>query len=273
MTRVNAPQPNPGASSPLLVLRQLQKRFGAKQVLRDVSLEIPEGGVVTIVGRSGTGKSVLLRCIVGLLEPDGGDVLFRGEQVSDPRSREPLLRSSSYVFQHNALFDSSTVLENMLIPLRTRTDLNERDRETKALGMLNRMELGDAAARYPAQLSGGMQKRLAVARALVTDPEIVFFDEPTAGLDPVRRNAVFEMIVRLQRERRFTAILVTHDVREALLVSSKIIWLDEGRVSFSGTPSQFESQPGSQFRVFGDNLEALRQALQDSGRPVLSDLP
>ncbi len=270
---MNEPLSNLNPAVPLLELRQVQKRFGAKVVLRDVSFEIPEGGLVTIVGRSGTGKSVLLRCVVGLLQPDGGEIFFRAQPVCEPRFRASLLRASSYVFQQNALFDSCTVLENLLIPQRARSDLSERERETRAMEMLNRMELSEAAARYPGQLSGGMQKRLAVARALVTTPEIVFFDEPTAGLDPIRRNAVFEMIVRLQRERRFTAILVTHDVREALLVSSQMIWLDEGCVCFSGTPTEFESQTGSQFRVFGDNLEALRQSLMDSPRSVSSDLP
>jgi phospholipid/cholesterol/gamma-HCH transport system ATP-binding protein len=270
---VNNVSPNIRSSSPLLELQQIEKRFGSKQVLRGVSFEIPEGGLVTIVGRSGTGKSVLLRCVVGLLQADRGEVFFRGQSVGQPCSRRSLLRASSYVFQHNALFDSQTVLENLLIPLRIRGDLSEGDREAKSMEMLNRMELGEAAMLYPAELSGGMQKRLAVARALVTDPEIVFFDEPTAGLDPVRRNAVFELIVRLQRERRFTAVLVTHDVREALLVSSQIIWLDDGRVSFCGTPSEFQAQTGQQFRVFGDNLEALRQSLQDSARSVSSDLP
>ena len=259
-------------SAPLLELKQIQKRFGPKEILCGVSFGIPEGGLVTIVGRSGTGKSVLLRCVVGLLEPDGGEVFFRGQSVAQPPFRASLLRSSSYVFQHNALFDSATVLENLMIPLRNREDLTEKERASKALELLKRMELEETVLRYPAQLSGGMQKRLAVARALVTDPEIVFFDEPTAGLDPVRRNAVFEMIVRLQRERRFTAILVTHDVREALLVSSRMIWLEGGCVSFCGTPAEFEAQPGLQFRVFRDNLEALRQALQDSSRSVSTDL-
>jgi phospholipid/cholesterol/gamma-HCH transport system ATP-binding protein len=249
---------------PLLRICGLQKHFGTKQVLQDVSFEVPEGGLLSILGASGTGKSVLLRCIVGLLEADAGEVFFRNQSVQLPPFRGPLRAASSYVFQHNALFDTATVLENLLVPLRARNGSDTPEHREKALTLLRRMELEEAAARYPAELSGGMQKRLAVARALVTDPELVFFDEPTAGLDPIRRNAVFEMILRLQRERRFTAILVTHDVREALIVSSRVVWLDSGRVALSGTPAEFEAQSDPQFRMFRDNLASLRDSVREA---------
>jgi phospholipid/cholesterol/gamma-HCH transport system ATP-binding protein len=246
----------------LLELRSIQKSFGSKEVLKDVSFEVPQGGIVSILGRSGTGKSVLLRCVVGLYRPDHGQILYGGQDVAEPGPRAALRQASSYVFQQNALFDTATVLENMLLPLQARGDLRPAEQLTKARELLRRMELEEAASRYPAQLSGGMQKRLAVARALVTDPAMVFFDEPTAGLDPIRRNAVFEMIARLQKERGFTAVVVTHDVQEALIVSSRIVWLDAGRVLFSGTAREFEAQNAPEFCEFRDNLESLRQSLR-----------
>lgn len=254
--------PSDSPEPALLQVRGLRKSFGTHQVLSEVSFDAPQGGIVSILGRSGTGKSVLLRCIVGLHPQDEGTVFFRGGNLSEPQHRSALRKASSYVFQHNALFDSSTVLENMLLPLQALGLLEREQQIEKARTLLRRMDLEEAASRYPAELSGGMQKRLAVARALVTDPELVFFDEPTAGLDPIRRNAVFEMIAHLQRERGFTALLVTHDVQEALLVSTRIVWLDSGRVIFSGTPAEFEAHPESTFRAFRDNLESLRQALR-----------
>ncbi|MEI6712417.1 MAG: ATP-binding cassette domain-containing protein [Verrucomicrobiota bacterium] len=261
---IEVPLANPPTETvtPLLEVRLLRKGFGSKQVLRDVNFTVPRGGIVSILGRSGTGKSVLLRCIVGLHDADSGDIFFHGINVSEPGQRIQLRNASSYVFQHNALFDSATVLENMLLPLQAQGILPAEQQRDKAMELLRRMELEDASNRFPAELSGGMQKRLAVARALVTDPKVVFFDEPTAGLDPIRRNAVFEMIARLQKERGFTAVVVTHDVQEAIIVSSKIVWLDEGYVLFTGSAQEFASHPEPKFSQFRDNLEALRQSLR-----------
>lgn len=264
---MNAPGPAqpplaPSQTEPsLLCLRSIQKAFGEKQVLRDVSFDVPKGEIVSILGRSGTGKSVLLRCIVGLHTPDAGEILYEGKNVTHPECRKSLRRASSYVFQHNALFDSATVLENMLLPMRAHGALHPAKQQEHAMALLRQMELEEAANRHPAQLSGGMQKRLAVARALVTGPNLVFFDEPTAGLDPIRRNAVFEMIATLQKQRGFTAVIVTHDVQEALLVSSRIVWLDEGLVAFDGAPTEFAARQEPRFCEFRDNLEALRQTL------------
>lgn len=252
-----------GAShpEPLLEVRNLRKSFGPREVLADISFSLPRGCVLSILGRSGTGKSVLLKCVVGLLERDAGEVFFQGSSLRENNRLSALRQASSYVFQHNALFDSATVLENVLIPLRARGSGHPAEWEQKAHAVLGRLELEEAVSRYPAELSGGMQKRLAVARALVTEPELVFFDEPTAGLDPLRRNAVFSLIAKLQKERGFTAILVTHDVQEALVVSSRILWLDAGRVRFDGSAAEFAGSADPALRLFRDNIEALRAAL------------
>jgi phospholipid/cholesterol/gamma-HCH transport system ATP-binding protein len=258
----------PSPIAPLLEVRQLRKDFGGRVVLGNVSFQVQPGAVVSVLGRSGTGKSVLLKCVVGLLERDGGEVLFRGESLEHPSARSALRRASSYVFQQNALFDSATVFENVLMPLRARGEGDPGGWQGRVGEVLRRLELEDAAERYPAELSGGMQKRLAVARALVTEPELVFFDEPTAGLDPLRRNAVFALIARLQRERGFTAVLVTHDVQEALVVSSHVLWLDAGTVQFDGVAPAFAQSREPAVCEFRDNIEALRASLASVANPV-----
>ncbi len=250
------------AESPLLRVAHLRKTFGAHEVLSDVNFSVPSGAVVSVLGRSGTGKSVLLKCVVGLLQTDGGEVTYRGVSLADPKQRGALRQASSYVFQQNALFDAATVYENVRLPLQARGTGSPAEWHEQVLEALERLELTDAAERYPAQLSGGMQKRLAVARALVTKPELVFFDEPTAGLDPLRRNAVFSMIAKLQRASRFTAVVVTHDVQEALVVSSRILWLDAGKVRFDGPAQEFQQSQDSQICEFRDNIEALRASLR-----------
>jgi phospholipid/cholesterol/gamma-HCH transport system ATP-binding protein len=247
---------------PLLTIQRLRKAFGERVVLGDVSFKVQPGAVLSVLGRSGTGKSVLLKCVVGLLERDGGEVFFRGESLENPAARSALRRASSYVFQQNALFDSATVFENVLMPLRARGEGACNLWPGRVREVLRHLELEDATERYPAELSGGMQKRLAVARALVTEPDLVFFDEPTAGLDPLRRNAVFGLIARLQRERGFTAVLVTHDVQEALVVSSHVLWLDAGTVQFDGTAGGFATSEEPALCEFRDNIEALRASLR-----------
>lgn len=258
----------PDRTVSLLEVRNLRKAFGDRPVLGDVSFRVRSGSVVSVLGRSGTGKSVLLKCVVGLLERDGGEVFFRGQSLENPAARSALRRASSYVFQQNALFDSATVFENVLMPLRARGAGDGALWPGRVRDVLQRLELEDAADRYPAELSGGMQKRLAVARALVTEPELVFFDEPTAGLDPLRRNAVFSLIARLQRERGFTAVLVTHDVQEALVVSSHVLWLDAGAVRFDGEAAVFATAGEPALREFRDNIEALRESLRIEPNPV-----
>lgn len=252
---------------PVLEIRHLRKSFGTRTVLADVSFEVQPGAVLSVLGRSGTGKSVLLKCVVGLLERDGGEVLFKGRSLEEPTARKALRRASSYVFQQNALFDSATVFENVMLPLRARGEGEPGLWPQRVREVLQRLELEDASTRYPAELSGGMQKRLAVARALVTEPELVFFDEPTAGLDPLRRNAVFSLIARLQHERRFTAVLVTHDVQEALVVSSHVLWLDAGNVQFDGRAETFATAREPALREFRDNIESLRESLRSVTNP------
>ena len=228
---------------PLIEFQKVTKRFNERTVLDRLDLQIYEGEVTTIIGKSGTGKSVLLKHIVGLLKPDEGSILYRGEplQTMSRRALSRYIRRISYMFQNNALFDSMTVYENIALPLRQTTRLRPKVIEDRVRARMEQMELLDAAGKYPAELSGGMQKRVALSRALVTNPKIVLFDEPTTGQDIIRRNAILSMIAEYQKKLGFTAILISHDLPDVLFISNRILALSEGRIVFQGTPEEFEN--------------------------------
>ncbi len=248
-----------GACKHLLEARGLRKAFSGKVVLDGVDLIVPRGTLVCVLGKSGTGKSVLLKCIAGVLRPDGGEICFDGSVLpaGHGAGREEFRQRCSYLFQSNALFDSLSALENVMLPLEQTTTRRRRDIAVSAREVLRALELDEFRDRFPSQLSGGMQKRLALARALVTRPEIVLFDEPTAGLDPLRRNAVFSMITRYQVELGFTAVVVTHDLDEALVAADRVALLDEGRIRFEGSPAEFRASADSSVRDFRDSVEDL----------------
>ena len=255
-----------------LEVEGLEKGFDGNAVLKGVDLRVPRGSIFTVLGPSGTGKSVLLKCIGNILTPDSGRIVFEGRPLRDPAAREDFRKRCSFLFQGNALFDSLTALENVALPLEQTTSLGKVEIFKRSLKALQQLEMKDFADRYPGRLSGGMQKRLALARAIVTQPEIVLFDEPTAGLDPLRRNAVFSMIAKYQRRFRFTALVVTHDVPEALAVSDRVALLNQGRIAFEGTPAAFAASSESGIALFRDSVEALRQSLAAirSEQPAIS---
>lgn len=247
----------------LLKVDGLHKRFGDNVVLAGASLKVPRGSLVAVLGRSGAGKSVFLKCLADIIEPDEGVITFDGRPLNanDPGARAEFRRRCSFLFQSNALFDSLTALENVALPLEQTTDLPQKEVHARSMEALRQLELEAHFDRHPGQLSGGMQKRLALARAIVTKPELVLFDEPTAGLDPLRRNAVFSMIARYQRQFHFTALVVTHDVPEALVASTRVALLDNGRMCFEGTPAGFASSSNPVVCEFRDSEKALSSAL------------
>lgn len=224
-----------------LTIRGLKKHFGAKKVLDGVDLDVSEASVTTIIGKSGIGKSVLLKCISGLLQPDSGRIELNGLPISAKQGRNADgSYCFSYMFQNNALFDSLTAFDNVALPLRETTHLKNKEIKEMVELMLEQVELMDAAHRYPGELSGGMKKRVALARALVTKPQVVLFDEPTTGLDPERKFSVFEMIADYRERFGFTALLVSHDIPEVFKISDRVAWLDEGRIQFFGAPDQLD---------------------------------
>ncbi len=229
--------------SPLIEFKDVTKRFGARSVLEHVNLQIYEGQVTTIIGLSGSGKSVLLKHIIGLLKPDEGTILFQGKPLIEMKKSESAanLAQISYMFQDNALFDSMTVYDNIALPLRETTNLSNAKIDSRVRARIEQTELDDAVHKYPSELSGGMQKRAALARALVTDPRIVLFDEPTSGQDPVRKNAILGMIAQYQRKIGFTAIMVSHEIPDVYFISNRILALYERSIVFQGSPEELEN--------------------------------
>ena len=254
----------------VLHVEGLRKSFDGRPVLEGIDLGVPRGSIFTVLGPSGTGKSVFLKCLANVLQPDGGRISFDGSPLGHDRvARAEFRKRCSFLFQSNALFDSLTALENVSLPLEQTTDLGDAEIRKRSLEALDQLEMEKFHDHYPSQLSGGMQKRLALARAIVTHPELVLFDEPTAGLDPLRRNAVFAMIAKYQRRFSFTALIVTHDVPEALVASDRVALLNHGRVCFEGTSAEFASSDHPVVCGFRDSAPALGNDLEAIRREPL----
>ena len=243
---------------PLIEMKNVIKCFGSNCVLDGVTMSIYRGQITSIIGQSGMGKSVLLKHIIGLLTPDSGQVLFEGKPLSAMKKheRKVLKRKFSYVFQDTALFDFLNVFENVALPLVENTAYAETEIKERVQHKLHQLDLFDIENKYPSQLSGGMKKRVALARALVTDPEIVLFDEPTTGLDPVRKTAVHSMISDYQKRFGFTGIIVSHEIPDVFFISQRIVMLNEGQICFEGTPEAMQQTVDPVVRSFIQGLES-----------------
>lgn len=221
----------------MIEIRDLAKSLGGRPVLHDVNLTIPEGQVTCIIGRSGSGKSVLLRHIVALLTPDAGSVVVDGAPLAEltyPELRQ-VRRKFGVLFQGGALFDSMSALENVEFPLRTFTDLSRAEVRARARECLALVELPNAGRQKPADLSGGQQKRVALARAIAIEPKYILYDEPTSGLDPETSNTIDDLISRLGRDLGTTSVVVTHDMHSVLSVADRIAFVSGGTVPWIGT--------------------------------------
>jgi phospholipid/cholesterol/gamma-HCH transport system ATP-binding protein len=219
-------------------IQHLHKRVGSQPVLRGVDLDIATGEIMVVIGRSGGGKSVLLKHLIGLLRPDSGSVAVDGTEISRLRGSELDRVRERYgvVFQGGALFDSMSVAENVAFPLREKSRLKPAEIKNRVEEKLEQVGLSDVGHKNPAEISGGMRKRVAIARALVTEPEIVFFDEPTTGLDPILVNTIHHLIVELHRKFRFTAVMVSHEIPEIFEIADRVAMLHEGRIIEVGAP-------------------------------------
>ena len=230
-----------GAGQPIVRVEHLSRSFGRNRVLVDVSLDIPEKSIYAVVGQSGTGKSVLVKSIIGMIKPDSGKVWFKDTELTalDRDSLLALRKSFGYSFQNAALFDSMSVGENLAFPLREVLGIKDRVKIRKRVKeLLEWIELPDIESKRTDELSGGMRKRVGVTRALIMEPEVLFFDEPTTGLDPVLAETINNLVVRVHRELRITCLMITHDIPAAFRIAGRVAFLDQGYIIEDGTPEE-----------------------------------
>lgn len=251
MVSVNANSSNNDA---IIELRNVSKRFGNQQVLDKVCLKLACSQTTVVIGESGTGKSVLLKHMVALLRPDAGTVHFHGRRI-DRMSERDLVdqrRHFGFLFQMGALFDSMTVAQNIAFPIMEHTRRSPAEIADTVAEKLRLVGLDGFQNRRPGELSGGQKKRVALARAIALDPEVVLYDEPTTGLDPVRADVINELILKLQQELHVTGVVVTHDITSAYKVADRIVMLHQGEIIADGTPDWFRGSTDRRVRRFVD---------------------
>jgi phospholipid/cholesterol/gamma-HCH transport system ATP-binding protein len=231
-----------GNSSPMIAVRSLKKKIGQQEILRGVDLEIRAGETLALIGRSGGGKTVLLKHMIGLLEPDSGEIWINGQNIIGLNERQlgAIREKVGILFQSGALFDSMTVADNIAFPLREAGQRDPKVLRSKVAQMLEVMEMEGQEEKMPESLSGGMKKRVGLARAIIRQPSCVLYDEPTAGLDPVVADSINHLIRRLQTHFGITSLVVTHDMKSAFDVADRVAYLHEGRVYFHGTPAELQ---------------------------------
>jgi phospholipid/cholesterol/gamma-HCH transport system ATP-binding protein len=236
--------PEPGgrpANEAIVRLIDLHKHFDLLHVLKGISIDFHRGKTTVVLGPSGCGKSVMLKHVIGLLRPDSGQVWFRNERVDTLAEGQlgAIRRRFGFLFQQSALFDSISVEKNVAFPLVEHSRMSPRARQARVDRVLDMVGLTDTPSKMPAELSGGQRKRIALARAIVLEPEVILYDEPTTGLDPIRADVINELILKLQRDLEVTSIVVTHDLTSAFKVADEILMLYDGRVIMRGTPEEF----------------------------------
>ena len=269
------------AEHPVLQVDGLSVQFGQQSVLRDISLDIPAGQTLVVLGESGCGKTVLLKTMIGLVRPSRGEVRFEGQSLSRMRERElaHLRTKYGFVFQGAALFDSMTIADNIAFPLREHTRISAADAHTIVTSLIDEVGLPRTVlTKKPVEISGGMRKRAGLARALALDPLLILYDEPTTGLDPIMTDVINELILRVKERPRATSVVVTHDMNTARKVADRIIMLypifrlgqDESQIVFSGTPADLDRSRDPRIRQFiegraGNRLNELQdeQALEE----------
>lgn len=263
------------SASPLIDLQNLSVRFGRQTVLRNVSISVPAGQTLAVIGESGCGKTVLLKTIIGLVSPTSGVVEFDGRQFANLSERDVSAQRTrfGFVFQNAALFDSMTVAENILFPLKQHRASSEADQERAMHALLTEVGLPNTVLKkYPAELSGGMRKRVGLARALIMRPEAVLYDEPTTGLDPIMSDVINELMMRTRDKFEVTSVIVTHDMNTARKVADRVVMLyplnrlkpDESQILFDGPPSELDASTDRRVTQFirgeaGDRMMELSE--------------
>jgi phospholipid/cholesterol/gamma-HCH transport system ATP-binding protein len=239
---------------PLIQVRDLVQTIGIQQILRGLSLDIDAGETLVLLGKSGGGKSVFLRHLIGLMHPVSGSIQFDGDEITtlSERELEPVRRRIGMLFQDGALFDSMNVFDNVAFPLRERGEQNPSTIALKVAESLAMVNMTGHDKKMPVNLSGGMRKRVALARAIISPPSVILYDEPTAGLDPIVSDSINKLIRHLQKELHVTSIVVTHDMVSCFHIADRVALLNEGRIYFIGTPDELKSTTDPIVRDFVD---------------------
>lgn len=238
---------------PVIEIKNLKKSFGKQDVLKDVSLDLYNGENLVILGKSGTGKSVLIKCIIGLLNEYGGSINVFNKNINTltRHEKDEIRQKIGFLFQSGALYDSMTVKENLEFPLRRiKKDLSEAQIKEKVNEVLENVGLTDTLNKMPSQLSGGMRKRISLARSIILDPMIMLYDEPTTGLDPITSDEISLLINDVQKKYKTSAIIITHDIRCALITANRVIMLKEGEVYMEGDPESFKNSDDKEINAF-----------------------
>ena len=243
-------QPISGQQTPAVRLEHVAKKFGDQQVLNDISFQVGVGEAFCMLGRSGTGKSVTLKLIIGLIKPDHGNVLVHGKQIQrlDSSALGEVRKEIGFLFQNAALFDSITVAENVAFPLRRHTRKSEKDIQEIVHEKLKEVELADHGGKMPGELSGGMSKRAGLARALALDPSVLLIDEPSSGLDHITATEIYDLLLQLKERRKVTLVVVTHDVVGSTKFADRFAVLDQGRIAACGTEEELTHSENSLVR-------------------------
>jgi phospholipid/cholesterol/gamma-HCH transport system ATP-binding protein len=236
----------------MIRLEQVYKKFNGQRILNGVDLNIRKGSITTIIGRSGGGKSVLIRTMIGLETPDSGAIFIDGENIVGMRSKQlnRIRRRFGVLFQDAALFDSLSVRENVAFPIREHMRLSEKKVRELVHEKLRQVGLVGHDDKFPGELSGGMRKRVGLARALALDPDVVLFDEPTTGLDPIMAAVIYDLIEKTHQEREVTYVLVSHDIHGVLRVSHEVMMLFQGKIAVQGTPAEIRHSDDPLIRQF-----------------------
>ncbi|MGZ4034847.1 MAG: ABC transporter ATP-binding protein [Bacteroidia bacterium] len=238
--------------NPVLNIEHLKKSFGKNHVLKDVSLNLSKGENLVVLGKSGSGKSVLIKCIVRLIDPDDGKIEVLEKNISELSNKEmnELRKKVGFLFQSAALYDSMTVRENLEFPLRNAKGLKQEEVDKKVLTALENVGLAEAIDKKPSELSGGMKKRVGLARTLILNPEIIFYDEPTTGLDPITSKEISKLIIEIQKKYKASSIIITHDIECARITSNRIIIIKDGIFVAEGTFEELEKSEDEWIRSF-----------------------
>jgi len=250
---INDASLKPKNGKPVIDINNLKKSFGTQEVLRDISLKLFNGENLVVLGKSGSGKSVLIKCIVGLLNPDGGTIHVFEKNVTALNRQElgEVRQKIGFLFQSGALYDSMTVKQNLEFPLRRiKKDLKEKEIEEKVNEVLENVGLADALNKMPSQLSGGMRKRISLARTIVVDPMIMLYDEPTTGLDPVTSDEISTLINDVQKKYKTSSLIITHDIKCAITTADRIIMLENGEIYKEGKTADFENSDDPLIKSF-----------------------